>query len=111
MQLLDAMVIHNIGQRGYYELLALEFVKKVNEHSLKDKAHILAIMANADVDADSLLKTAHMVTASTLQAHEYHLDALQDDREIELPPGLHTDEQERLLFKALDDLQQHDLMV
>jgi len=57
-----------VGNKVFYEILSLEFVKSCNALSLRDKAACLKAFASADVEANTLLYSAHSIVASTLEA-------------------------------------------
>ena len=61
------MAYHKIGNRVFYELLAIEFVRNLDKVSLKMKSQILYILACVDIDAGSILNTAHTICSSTLE--------------------------------------------
>ena len=61
------MAYHQIGNRVFYELLAIEFVRNLDLFSLRVKSQILLILACADIDAGSILNTAHTICSSTLE--------------------------------------------
>ena len=49
------------------EILAVEFVRKLDEFSLRHKSLILYSLAKGDIDARNILSTTHTVLASTLE--------------------------------------------
>ena len=52
----------------FYELLAVEFVRNLDKMNLNNKASILFSLASADIEAINIIKSAHMICASTLEA-------------------------------------------
>jgi DNA replication initiation complex subunit (GINS family) len=48
---------YQIGQRAYYEMLAIEFVKHVDEFNFREKCNLIESFALADIDSGNILKT------------------------------------------------------
>lgn len=86
---------YQIGNQTYYEILALEFVKNINEFSLDRKAEIIAWIAESDLEASNIIRSAHAVTSSTLEAL-----VLGD----EMPLGLYSADQQKFIRAAQSDL-------
>ena len=90
---------YQIGQKGYYEMLAIEFVKHLDKIPLKNKARLLYWFALADIDSSYILKTCHKLCASFTEA--FHLRS-----HGELPQlGLFTEQQVRYITEAQSELE------
>jgi hypothetical protein len=67
-------------------MMAIEFVKHIDKFSLKNKTRILCWFAIADIDPSYIIKTAHKLCASYVEAFAYK------GSEDEIPKlGLFTD--------------------
>lgn len=75
---------YQIGTKAYYEMLAIEFVKHIDEFSFKEKCNLLYNFALADIDETYILKTSHKICSSYSEAFLH--------RGSEIPKfGLYTD--------------------
>ena len=71
---------YQIGTKAYYEMLAIEFVKHIDKMSFKTKSRLLYWFAIADIDPTYILKTAHKLCASYVEAFLYRgMDASLED--------------------------------
>jgi hypothetical protein len=105
LSILKQMAYHQIGNRVFYEIVALEFIKNLDAFSFAQKVEIFQILASADIEASSILKTAHTVCSSTLEVLKLQQsEDRQSLGEIDLPPGLYSDTQQRFLEEAAKDL-------
>jgi hypothetical protein len=85
------MNLNRIGNQTFYEILALEFVKNIDAFSLDQKAKMLAWIAECDLEASNMIRSAHAVTSSTLEAL-----VLGD----EMPLGIYSAEQQKFIRAA-----------
>jgi hypothetical protein len=112
MTVIRSMHKFQTGNKTYYEILGLEFVKKINKFDLDSKSRILEYLTRADVEASSILRTTHAIVSSTVEALLLQQqqsgggDLLTGEGagSIELPPGLFSGDQERFVRSAIDDI-------
>ena len=83
------MAAFQIGNPLLYEILAVEFVRHLDEFSLQRKVQILKCLASSDIDASNILKAVHTVCASTLEALAISQPDF-DQSEGQVPVGLYT---------------------
>jgi hypothetical protein len=70
--------------KPYYELLAVEFVKREQKFDFKNKARVLMWFALSDIDSSYIFKTVNRICMS-------YVEALSSESLSEIPPGLYTD--------------------
>jgi hypothetical protein len=80
------MLHYQIGIKAYYEMLAIEFVKHIDDFTFKNKARLLYWFALADIDSNYILKTSHKFCSAYSEAF-MHRDAMNDLPKL----GLYTD--------------------
>ena len=109
--LLDFMGLYGIGNPPFYEVLALEFVRNVDKFDFSTKCYILKKLAISDIDASNVIKTAYSIISSSLEAFALQSDHLEnlgqiegEIRSLELPPGLYSDQQEKFIRAAHEDI-------
>jgi hypothetical protein len=61
---------------------------------------VLRILAEADIDASNIIRTAHSIVSSTLEAFKIQ----KVGEELELPTGLYTETQKRYIKAAAKDI-------
>jgi hypothetical protein len=61
---------------------------------------VLRILAEADIDASNIIRTAHSIVSSTLEAFKIQ----KIGEELDLPTGLYTDTQKKYLKAAAKDI-------
>jgi len=82
-------------------MLAIEFVKHIEDFSFKNKARLLYWFALADIDATYILKTAHKMCSAYTEAF------LHRGSVMELPKmGLFSDQQLRYISDASRDIDE-----
>jgi hypothetical protein len=91
--LVPRLLYYQIGTKGYYEMLAIEFAKHLDRIKLKDKARLFYWFALADIDSSYILKSAHKVCASFAEAF-----LLQSSEVPQL--GLFSEQQIRYITEA-----------
>ena len=69
---------HQLGIKGYYEMLAIEFVKHIDKFNFKNKSRLLYWFALADIDSSYILKTAHKICSSYSEAFNYKTGTIID---------------------------------
>jgi len=86
-------------------MLAIEFVKKIERFTLKNKANLLYDFARADIDASYIFKTVHKLCASYAEALTYRTGG--PGGEMEIPRiGLFTEQQIRYIEDASRDINE-----
>ena len=66
--LVPRFLAYQIGTKAYYEMLAIEFVKHCDKFSLREKARMLYGFAQADIDPNFVIKTAHKICSAYSEA-------------------------------------------
>ncbi len=80
-------------------MLAIEFVKHIDDFTFKNKARLLYWFALADIDPNYILKTSHKFCSAYSEAF-MHRDAMNDLPKL----GLYTDQQVRYIEDASRDI-------
>mmetsp|Transcript_19801 Transcript_19801/g.30531 ORF Transcript_19801/g.30531 Transcript_19801/m.30531 type:complete len:82 (-) Transcript_19801:237-482(-) len=79
------MTTYQQGNPLMFEVLAIEFVKNLDKLDLQKKATALRLFAQVDIDASTILRTAHTVCSSTLEALRLQTEA--DEAGLTLEEG------------------------
>ena len=68
LNMVSKFYYYQIGNKIYYEILAVEFAKNIDLFNFKNKCKILYYFALADIDSSHTLKTAHKLCSSYSEA-------------------------------------------
>jgi hypothetical protein len=68
LTIIERFVKYQIGIKDYYELLAVEFAKNLDDINFKSKCEILYYLALADIDSQFIYKTTHNICSSYVEA-------------------------------------------
>jgi hypothetical protein len=66
--IIPRFLYYQIGTKAYYEMMAIEFVKHLDEFSFKNKARLLQWFALADIDPSYILKSTHKICSAYSEA-------------------------------------------
>lgn len=77
-EILEAMNLHQVGNRAFYEILSLQFVRNLDKLSFEEKGEIAWYLAQADVDASTLIKSLHAILASSLEVTKIYSGEISD---------------------------------
>ena len=80
---LKVLIDFKIKDKNYFEILSMEFIKKIDEFPLKDKILVFYYLALEDIDPSYLYKSLERMVNSYVEAVSFH--GSQD-----LPLGLFT---------------------
>ena len=62
-------------------------------------------MAHADIEAGNILNACHTILASTLEAWAQVGFDLENDQNFEMPDGLYSGQQQKLIKAAFEDVK------
>jgi len=62
------LIQYQIGNRSYYEMMAIEFAKHHDKFNFKQKSRLLYWFALADIDPQFILKTSTKLCESYTEA-------------------------------------------
>lgn len=99
---LEGMNTLKIGNQVWFDLLATEFSRKVDQLKLHETSQIAEFLA--DGSATTCFKTVKILCLSYVEA------AYLNRMGVEVPPGLFTAGQEVLIKKAIKDLKNVELI-
>lgn len=72
---LFALMLHyRIFEPMYFEILSIEFVRNFDAFDLDQKTMIYNSIASCDMDATSIIKSAHAMIASVFEAYHIYQD-------------------------------------
>lgn len=99
--LLLQMKSNRIGNKIFYEVLSVEFIRHIEKFSLEQKTSILECLSWSDIEASNVVRSAHAVVASTLEAF---LLSFHQDGKIQIPDGLFSEAQMKYIKAAAHDI-------
>jgi hypothetical protein len=64
----ERFIKYQVGNKDYYELLAIELAKHLDQIDFKSKCDTLHHLAQADIDSQFIYKTAHNLCSAYTEA-------------------------------------------